>query len=389
MSAPVTTLFDVRTLLVALRRTAKIAGLFCLAVWLAILVQHFVVKRHDPLNSKRLVALKEQLRAAPQDAQVKEQIRTLDLELRRSHFRYLAITDTGAWLLLLGGAGFLAAAKRFGALIATPFLPPRRVEENATASALASRARNAVAMAGVLMLTALITLAFSVRSKLPASTSGVEKLLGGEPASAAADCASREEFLRNWPQFRGPLGVGISHDTNPPVLFDATTLLWKAPTPAPGFNSPIVWGNRIFFTGGDDNAREVFCFNADTGALVWRQKVSIPNPGAKKPGSTGWAAPTMATDGRRVYAILGNVDFAAFSFEGQLLWAKNLGPSKNAYGHAASLAVWQDRVIVQLDAGDESDHVSKLCAFDGRTGQQVWQRARPVGGSWSSPLVIE
>jgi outer membrane protein assembly factor BamB len=97
----------------------------------------------------------------------------------------------------------------------------------------------------------------------------------------------------------------------------------------------------------------------------------------------------MATDGRRAYAIFGNVDFAAFSFDGQLLWAKSLGPSKNAYGHAASLAVWQDRVIVQLDQGDETDHASKLCAFDGRTGNQVWQRARPVGGSWSSPLVID
>ncbi len=390
MSARVTARFNTRTLFVVLRRTAKISGLFCLAVWLAILVQHFVVKRHDPLNSKRLTVLKEQLRAAPQNAQVKEQIRTLDLELRRRYFRYLGISDTGAWMLLIGGSGFLVAAKRFAVLTAVPFLPPRRADDVSATTDANALGRNAVGITGALALTMLITLAFSVHSNLPTRVTEAEKSLGGGSAPTEADCAAREEFVRNWPQFRGPVGTGSSSDTNPPVIFNASTLVWKSQSPAPGFNSPIVWGNQLFFSGGNAEKREVFCYNCDNGALLWRQEVKVPSQAhVEISESTGYAAPTMATDGRRVYAIFGNNDFAAITLEGQLLWAKNLGPSKNSYGHAASLAVWRDRVIVQLDQGDEEARLSKLYAFDGRTGQAVWQRARPVAASWSSPIVVE
>ena len=390
MSAPSTTQSSRSAWWKSLRRAAKVAGWFCLAVWLGLLVQHFVIKRHDPLKSRELTALKEELRTAPQNAQAKEQIRTLDLELRRRYFRYLAVTDTGAWLLVAGGFGFLVAAKRFGALTFAPFLPPRKADSGEPLAGNVSRARSAVALTGALALTALITLAFSVRTKLPTTAAGVEKLLGGESAPEIADCASREEFLRNWPQFRGPLGTGSSNDTNPPVRLDESTLVWKAPTLAPGFNSPIVWGNRVFFSGGDAKMREVFCHSTDSGALLWRQRVEAPSQSHPEISeSTGWAAPTMATDGRRVYAIFGNNDFAAFTLEGQLVWVKNLGPSKNSYGHAASLAVWRDRVIVQLDQGDEEDHLSRIYAFDGGAGSVVWQRTRPVGASWSSPIIAD
>jgi len=374
----------------SLPRAAQVAGWFCLAVWVGLLAQHFLIKRHDPLKSRELTALKEKLRAAPKDQQVKEQIRTLDLQLRHRYFRYVAVTDTGAWLLLLGGVGFLASAKRFRVLTFAPFLPPRASDGTKPVGDMPSRSRNAVTFATVIALTALVTLAFSVQTKLPRNMAAVEKLLSGGSAPVAADCAPHEEFVRNWPQFRGPLGTGAASDTNPPARLDASALLWKAPTPAPGFNSPIVWGKRVFFSGGDANTREVFCLNADTGALLWRQRVEVPSAAKLNiADSTGWAAPTMATDGRRVYVVFGNNDGAAFTLEGQLLWAKNIGPSKNNYGHAASLAVWRDRVIVQLDQGEEGDNLSKLYALDGRTGRTVWQKSRPVPASWSSPIVIE
>ena len=63
------------------------------------------------------------------------------------------------------------------------------------------------------------------------------------------------------------------------------------------------------------------------------------------------SASTMASDGRRLYVIFANGDLGAFTFEGKLVWAKGLGPLKNPYGHAASLATWRDRLILQLDQG--------------------------------------
>ena len=59
----------------------------------------------------------------------------------------------------------------------------------------------------------------------------------------------------------------------------------------------------------------------------------------------------MATDGRRVYAIFANGDLGAINFDGSVAWTKYLGPIKNTYGYAASLAVWGNNLLVQLDPG--------------------------------------
>ena len=116
---------------------------------------------------------------------------------------------------------------------------------------------------------------------------------------------------------------------------------------------------------------------------------ALPAQPAEVPESTGYAAATMATDGRRVYAFFANGDCAAFTLEGKPAWSKSFGALKNPYGHATSLTTWRDRLIVQLDQGDSEDNKSKLYALDGRTGQIVWQRPRKAGASWATPIVIE
>jgi outer membrane protein assembly factor BamB len=171
-------------------------------------------------------------------------------------------------------------------------------------------------------------------------------------------------------------------------------VVWRTPAPAPGFNSPLVWKERLLFTGGDHETREVLCLNATTGELDWRQPVKVSAPttadGAPEiPEMTGHAASTAATDGERIYAIFATGELVAFTLEGQAVWSKHLGVFDNPYGHAASLACWQDQVIVQLDQGDEDSRKSKIIAFDGRTGEMTWQKARLVGASWVTPIVID
>ena len=105
--------------------------------------------------------------------------------------------------------------------------------------------------------------------------------------------------------------------------------------------------------------------------------------------NAGWPASTVATDGRRVYAMFANGDLAAFDFDGKLAWSKYLAVPKNPYGHATSLLTWQDHVIVQFDQGEPEDQLSKLYAFDGATGAVVWQQPRPAGASWATPIVFD
>jgi outer membrane protein assembly factor BamB len=213
-------------------------------------------------------------------------------------------------------------------------------------------------------------------------------------ATATGDAASPSELNQNWPRFRGPAGSGLSFSTNAPAAWDVKTgsgVLWKTAAPAIGFSSPIVWNNRVFFSGGDATKREVFCLDSLTGSLLWRQPVATPAPGQKPeiPDSTGYAAATMATDGRRVYVFFANGDLAGFSLEGKPLWTKSFGTLKNPYGHATSVITWRDHVILQLDQGESEENKSKLYALDGRNGQVVWQQARKAGSSWATPLLIE
>ena len=59
----------------------------------------------------------------------------------------------------------------------------------------------------------------------------------------------------NWPQFRGADGTGVSPETELPIKFDASNVVWKSELPVVGHSSPIVWGSRIFLTGAHTEGR--------------------------------------------------------------------------------------------------------------------------------------
>jgi outer membrane protein assembly factor BamB len=163
--------------------------------------------------------------------------------------------------------------------------------------------------------------------------------------------------------------------------------------PAAGFSSPVVWGDRVFLSGGDETKREVMCFDVPSGKLLWQSAVPKTDGSAdgkaEVPDQCGMAAATVATDGLRVYAMFANGDLAAFNFDGSAAWSKLLAVPKNQYGHATSLLTWQDRVIVQFDQGEPDDKLSKLYAFDGATGAVVWEQPRAAGASWATPITFD
>ena len=214
------------------------------------------------------------------------------------------------------------------------------------------------------------------------------------PPTAAETLPSAEEYNKAWPRFRGPAGLGISPYENIPTKWDGESgegIRWKTAVPLPGNNSPVVWSNRVFLSGANEKQREVYCFDADSGELVWKQPVTgTPESNAAIPkvmDDTGFAAPTVATDGRRVYAIFANGDVAAFTVEGKPAWSKSLGLPDNSYGHAGSLLVYKDLLIVPFDQGRVGESKSRLFALKAATGEVAWQAERNVPNSWSTPIV--
>ena len=375
----------------AVRRALLIAALLCAAVVVALVAVHELTRHDDPLKSPQLAALKAQLLAEPQNEALKEQIRALDLKLRQRHAWLLAVYRDGAWILAGAAVALVLLGKlwtRWHTELPRPRPRPDAAERYARATQLARRLAAGV---GALALVALGWLSLSARSPVPADPAELEKWLArlqggatGETA-AAADLPAPAEYSANWPRFLGPTGNPRATHLALALKFDLATgagLRWKTPLAAAGFNSPLIWSNRVFLSGGDASVRRVFAFDLATGQLAWERAVTnVPGSPAvppEVPESTGFAASTMATDGRRVYALFANGDLAAFTLEGAPVWAKNLGTPQNPYGHATSLVTWRDRLLVQYDQAEPEKNLSRLYAFEGVTGRVLWQKNRRV-----------
>jgi outer membrane protein assembly factor BamB len=202
---------------------------------------------------------------------------------------------------------------------------------------------------------------------------------------------SGQPISRYWYRFRGPGGAGISPYRQVPVQFGGPPgqgIVWKTPIALPGHSSPVIWEDRLFVSGADSNDCQVYCLAIDSGRLLWTGRLPIdPSQRPEVPAETGLAAPTMATDGRYAYAIFGTGQVVAFDMDGRLVWTRSLGVPDSPYGYASSLEAFDGLVIIQFDQGQPEEGKSRLLALDGRSGKTVWEKVRPVGASWTSPII--
>jgi outer membrane protein assembly factor BamB len=108
----------------------------------------------------------------------------------------------------------------------------------------------------------------------------------------------------NWPSWRGPLGNGISTETNLPTTWSTTeNVAWKVTLPGPAGSTPAIWEDRIFLTSVDDDRLILICLNTD-GQELWRRTVGQGNKDVR--GDEGnYASPSPVTDGEHVWSLMG------------------------------------------------------------------------------------
>jgi len=365
--------------------TAKVAGVFS-TIFLVVLVGNFIGSSViGPSRENKLTALKAQIRQGEATKEQLAEIRRLDLRIRRNRIWRLDFACMTSYMLLGSIVVFVAAGRLAGVLSKQPPRPQHASDVGAEQIGEARRARWAV-IAGLVVLAAI---------------GGTLIEIGAPPVLVQSkemgpSYASEEEKREQWHRFRGFGGAGVSVFTNIPTEWDGKTeagIAWKTAVPLIGHNSPIVWKDRVFLSGATEAKREVYCFDAASGQLLWTGDVptvpAVAEAELDVMEDTGYSASTLATDGRRVYAIFVTGDIAAFDFNGRRLWHRNLGIPDNAYGYASSLETYQDRVIVQYDQGDGSDGKSRLYALNGLTGRAVWEAKREAPNSWTSPILVD
>src|SRR5512139_3651263 len=83
------------------KRMALIAFIFGILICVLLIANYLQIKKADPVNMKVMNSLVERLYQNPDDAGLREEIRTLDLLSRKAYFTSRWQIRTGGYLLLL------------------------------------------------------------------------------------------------------------------------------------------------------------------------------------------------------------------------------------------------------------------------------------------------
>lgn len=360
-----------------------------IAVLLAVNLYHYAVT--DPARALVLEDLKTRYTQQPTETRLGQEIYDLDIEIRRNQFARLYFLQHGTVLLVIDLAVLITAVLIRTRHLRTFALPEADTDRKKEQIRHALHVRTAVTLTTI----ALGAVGLYVSQRPFTGHSDVKEGQEAQGNPAVQGFATFEEAMRQWPSFRGADGSGVTALADIPDDWDGSSgrnILWKTEISLPGHNSPVIWGEQVFLSGATEEQQQVYCFDLNTGTMLWANDVTIADDPARADmyimDDTGCAAPTVVTDGIRVAAIYAGGDIGCFSINGTKLWERHLGVPQSAYGYAASLAAFEKTIIVQYDVTYETES-SRLIALDWQTGQIVWQTPRPVPNSWTSPTVVK
>ncbi len=190
---------------------------------------------------------------------------------------------------------------------------------------------------------------------------------------------------QEWPRFRGPNGSGVSA-APAPTRWTERDFRWKVNLPGVGHSSPVLWGDRLFVTSGDEETgkRFLLCLRTEDGRQLWTR--TFPGPRSAKHPDNSYASATPAADERHVYACWGSPQellVVALDHDGNEAWRADLGGFHGGHGFGASPVVYEGLVIVPND----QDGASALFALDRDTGRVRWKVPRHAQASYTTPCV--
>lgn len=213
----------------------------------------------------------------------------------------------------------------------------------------------------------------------------------------------------NWPQWRGPQFTGAAKASDLPVKWSKTeNVLWKAPLPGQSGSTPVIWEDHVFVASPDrDKNLNLLSFNRQDGELRWSKTVGI---GDRSIGRNNMASPSPVTDGKVVVALFGTADLAAFDFEGNELWSRNLARDYGRFSlmwlYGSSPLLHEGRLYIQVlqrNPPDDYSHAtdtipnreSFLLCLEPATGHELWRQLRPTDArkesqeAYSTPIPMK
>lgn len=413
------------------RNIAILSAIFIVTLSIMLVTNYFQIKDVTPLQTEVVESLKQLNDSGVDVPGLQDQIRQLDLLARKAYFVRMDHLEAGLYILLgmflafilslryyfkdlkeipameidpvddwliktnarryvLGGASALAVVAVVFALLSMPGLKKTEGQEAETKSELTAEATESASSSSDESSASVETNEVTEGETLAAAPEAETPAAPNEKEEAAPATVQAPANNVSYQGFRGNNSNGYSTAKNVPTkwnLADGSNILWKQPVPKSGHNSPVIVGNNVFFSGADDQARELYCYDLNTGEKRWTVSASgipgSPKTMPKTSHGTGLAASTVVADGGHVCAIFATGDMICADTNGKLLWSKNVGVPDNHYGYASSLLLFRDMVIVQYD----NQANPRVFALDLATGAEKWSKSRPEKITWSSPII--
>ena len=408
------------------RNIAAVTAIFIISLSVMLITNYFQVRGVTPLQTEVVETLKLLNDTNPDNPELQEQIRQLDLLARRAYFIQADHLKLGVYILLGMVAVFvvclrfyfkgemhipdkeidpidewmlksksrkyitwsmfgLVGVSLFFVFLSSPFLATEKTESVAEETLIAESTQ---VEPDSEVIEPAIDIEEPMNEVIIDTTNDVTPVEEAFPATSEEPQPVVPKITHN--AFRGNYSNGVSAAKGIPVKWDlgsGTNIAWKKEIPRPGHNSPIINGNHVFFTGADEQARELYCYDLTTGEQRWSlAATNIPGSPSVMPKvteDTGLASSSVATDGNRVCAIFATGDVVCADMDGKQLWAKNLGVPDNHYGFVSSLLIFGNTLFIQYDNNKDP----KLIALDVANGNQRWVKNRPGKICWSSPSI--
>lgn len=197
----------------------------------------------------------------------------------------------------------------------------------------------------------------------------------------------------DWPQFRGPAGIGHTETIGLPVNWsESEHVAWKTEIPGLAWSSPVIRGRNVYLTtavetGEEERSLRLVCLNVDTGELLWNKELFTQSGKVEIHKKNSHASPTPVIDGEHLYVHFGPHGTACTTLGGDIVWKQKLEYSPT-HGNGGSPALAGNLLIICCDGRDRQ----YVVALDKQTGEIRWKTDRETsptkGFSFATPLVL-
>ncbi|KAA6300020.1 MAG: hypothetical protein EZS26_003843, partial [Candidatus Ordinivivax streblomastigis] len=305
------------------RNIAIVSAIFIVTFSIMLITNYFQVKGVNPLQAEVIETLKQINDENANNVELQEQIRQLDLLARQAYFVRMDHLMTGVYILVAMLVVFIVSLHLY--FSGEKDIPDKDIDpiDDWAIKTLARKYVNWVA--GVLVIAALVfvvlTSPYLIMEKTDNQTEPLadatqsesygdneyETLPVEQEDSAAvttpadnnaeadktvAEAEIKKEEEEEIPKvthngFRGNNSNAISTAKSIPTEWNLKTganIVWANKILRQGFNSPVINGNKVFISGADEEARELYCYNLKTGELLWTVSANnIPGSPAQMP----------------------------------------------------------------------------------------------------------